>query len=146
MCVSVLEAATASIFRLSIIQAMTFLPPLTWRYWVCSQCWYFLPNYAVSHGRRVTVMSCLWPGCGHMFSVLSSILHTICKYSYVTCSVNFWIVVQDLKSPSWNCGSPILAKTKRILPVIILSWFWVTVEGVWIGNWIYWTLTDHNYK
>jgi hypothetical protein len=28
----------------------------------------------------------------------------------------------------------------------ILSHVWVTVDGVWIGNWIYWTLTDHNYQ
>jgi hypothetical protein len=29
---------------------------------------------------------------------------------------------------------------------IILSRLWVTIDGVWIGNWIYWTLTDRNYK
>jgi hypothetical protein len=22
----------------------------------------------------------------------------------------------------------------------------VTMDGVWIGNWIYWTLTERNYK
>jgi hypothetical protein len=26
--------------------------------------------------------------------------------------------------------------------VIVLSCVWVTVDGVWNGNWIYWTLTD----
>jgi hypothetical protein len=29
---------------------------------------------------------------------------------------------------------------------LILSRVWVTIHGVWIGNWIYWTLTDRNYK
>jgi hypothetical protein len=28
----------------------------------------------------------------------------------------------------------------------ILSQVWVITDGVWIGNWIYWTLTDHNYS
>jgi hypothetical protein len=28
----------------------------------------------------------------------------------------------------------------------ILSRDWVSVDGVWIGNWIYWTLTERNYK
>jgi hypothetical protein len=28
----------------------------------------------------------------------------------------------------------------------ILSRVWVTIDGVWIGNWIYWSLTVRNYK
>jgi hypothetical protein len=28
----------------------------------------------------------------------------------------------------------------------ILSRAWVTTDGVWLGNWIYWTLTDRNYQ
>jgi hypothetical protein len=28
----------------------------------------------------------------------------------------------------------------------ILSRVWVTTDGVWIGDSIYWPLTDHNYK
>jgi hypothetical protein len=28
----------------------------------------------------------------------------------------------------------------------IVTWLSVTVDGLWIGNWIYWTLTDHNCK
>jgi hypothetical protein len=27
-----------------------------------------------------------------------------------------------------------------------LSRIWVTIDGGWIGNWIYWTLTDRNYS
>jgi hypothetical protein len=30
--------------------------------------------------------------------------------------------------------------------VYILSRIWVTIDGVWIGNWIYWTFTERNYK
>jgi hypothetical protein len=30
--------------------------------------------------------------------------------------------------------------------IYILSRVWVTTDGVWIGNLIYWTLTDRNYK
>jgi hypothetical protein len=29
---------------------------------------------------------------------------------------------------------------------IILTCMSVTIDGVWLGNWIYWTLTDCNYK
>jgi hypothetical protein len=28
----------------------------------------------------------------------------------------------------------------------ILSRAYVTINGVWIGNWMYWPLTDHNHK
>jgi hypothetical protein len=28
----------------------------------------------------------------------------------------------------------------------VLSLVWVTRNGVWIGNWIYWKLTDRNYN
>jgi hypothetical protein len=30
--------------------------------------------------------------------------------------------------------------------VVIMSRVWVTIDGVWIGNWIYWILTEPNYK
>jgi hypothetical protein len=29
---------------------------------------------------------------------------------------------------------------------VVLSHVWVTIYGVWIGNWIYWPLTSRNYK
>jgi hypothetical protein len=28
---------------------------------------------------------------------------------------------------------------------LILSCVWLTIDGVWVGNWIYWTLTDISY-
>jgi hypothetical protein len=34
----------------------------------------------------------------------------------------------------------------HIIWIIVLSCVWVTIDGVWIGNWIYWPLTDHNNK
>jgi hypothetical protein len=27
----------------------------------------------------------------------------------------------------------------------ILSRVWVTTDGVWVGNSVYWTITEHNY-
>jgi hypothetical protein len=35
---------------------------------------------------------------------------------------------------------------KYSIPWIILSRVWVTIDRICIGNWIYWTLTDHNYQ
>jgi hypothetical protein len=32
------------------------------------------------------------------------------------------------------------------LEVNLLSRVWVTIDGIWIGNWIYWTLTERNCK
>jgi hypothetical protein len=56
-----------------------------------------------------------------------------------------------------RCGDKILDKGFQNIDAEIGNWrkagcknvaiLWsVTIDGVWIGNWIYWTLTDHNYK
>jgi hypothetical protein len=30
--------------------------------------------------------------------------------------------------------------------ICLLSRVWVTTDGVWIGNWIYWSISDRNYS
>jgi hypothetical protein len=41
----------------------------------------------------------------------------------------------------WCRGRPSL-----VYWFIILSRVWVTIDGVWVRNWIYWAFTERNYK
>jgi hypothetical protein len=37
-------------------------------------------------------------------------------------------------------------KSGNLLIYDIVTILWVTIDGVWTGNWFYWTLTDRNYN
>jgi hypothetical protein len=61
----------------------------------------------------------------------------------------WWRMCRDISFPSSN----ITCSTFYIqlwpiywLSLVILSYDRVTIDRVWIDNWIYWTLTDRNYK
>jgi hypothetical protein len=76
--------------------------------------------------------SCLSPFCEKHFALIPFLLHaTLVLW---TSSPSTWSIIFDeeyehgLKSHFWH-------QLWRV---------WVPIEGVWIGNWMYWPLTDRN--
>jgi hypothetical protein len=63
--------------------------------------------------------------------------------------ITLYIIQRALKAQKPLCytkpmKSPSLNRMTTWLESIVICW--LTIHGVWIGKWIYWTLINHNYK
>jgi hypothetical protein len=61
---------------------------------------------------------------------------------FFICIFNFFQIIPGEFLPEPVCTTWFTLDISIFIPYSVLSLVRVTIDGVWIGNWIYWTLTD----
>jgi hypothetical protein len=104
--------------------------PLSWHGGYPSGRWEYLKGPQTSR---------YWPLGWFLFQ--PSFGQQACHYLFCLHSMAIW--------RSSVVFSPVIQSSRSVNPILLLrqlSHVWVIIDTVWIGNWIYWTLTTCNYK